>query len=324
MAYPAAPTKTNSDAGADDPKPAILVDLAGVIDWAGLLLAALGAVGELDLGEGVEDDGAGNLRVKLQATSYLVRTAAGLALDVSSATGNALLGTRWRDFPRVQKTADYTVQVTDAGFIIVMNSASPRTINLPALATADVDGMVVGVKNQGAGALTVDGSGTQTVGGQLTRVLNQGQLLILKADETAGDWDIIGGGSGAFASGTRMLFQQTSAPVGWTKQTGAALNNSALRIVTGTVGGGGADVFDTVFGASKTTQGHTLTIGEMAPHAHGMDVAEGGGAGGALLHGAGDISPATRQSNAAGGGGAHTHPLTLDLKYNDCIVAVQD
>ena len=35
-----------------------------------------------------------------------------------------------------------------------------------------------------------------------------------------------------FPSGTRMLFQQTSAPTGWTKVT-SGVNNRALRIVTG-------------------------------------------------------------------------------------------
>ena len=44
-----------------------------------------------------------------------------------------------------------------------------------------------------------------------------------------------------FAAGTRMLFQQTSAPTGWTKDTG--LNNRALEIVTGTVGSGGGNAF---------------------------------------------------------------------------------
>ena len=37
-----------------------------------------------------------------------------------------------------------------------------------------------------------------------------------------------------FPSGTKMLFQQTAAPTGWTKDTGS--NDVALRVVSGTVG----------------------------------------------------------------------------------------
>ena len=41
-----------------------------------------------------------------------------------------------------------------------------------------------------------------------------------------------------------MLFQQTSAPTGWTKDT--SNNNRALRIVNGSVGDGGGNSFTNV------------------------------------------------------------------------------
>ena len=37
-----------------------------------------------------------------------------------------------------------------------------------------------------------------------------------------------------FASGVKMIFQQTAAPTGWTKVTGSG-NDNALRLTTGTV-----------------------------------------------------------------------------------------
>lgn len=46
-----------------------------------------------------------------------------------------------------------------------------------------------------------------------------------------------------FPSGTAMLFQQTSAPTGWTKST--THNDKALRVVNGTVGTGGTTAFST-------------------------------------------------------------------------------
>lgn len=71
----------------------------------------------------------------------------------------------------------------------------------------------------------------------------------------------------AFTSGTAMLFQQSAAPTGWTKQT--THNDKALRIVSGTVGTGGATAFSTVF-SRTTTDAFTLTTNEMPAHAHGV------------------------------------------------------
>jgi hypothetical protein len=55
-------------------------------------------------------------------------------------------------------------------------------------------------------------------------------------------------------AGTVMIFKQTAAPTGWTKDTTAALNDSALRIVTGTVTTGGSVAFSTAF-ASQSVSG---------------------------------------------------------------------
>lgn len=59
-----------------------------------------------------------------------------------------------------------------------------------------------------------------------------------------------------FASGTRMLFQQSSAPTGWTKQ--ADNNDKALRVVSGSVSTGGSVAFSTAF-ASQTPAGTVST-----------------------------------------------------------------
>ena len=70
----------------------------------------------------------------------------------------------------------------------------------------------------------------------------------------------------AFPSGTKMLFQQTSAPTGWTKIT-SAVNNKTLRVVSGSVGSGGNVSFTHAFGdrtitanASNTTQGGNISV----------------------------------------------------------------
>jgi hypothetical protein len=53
-------------------------------------------------------------------------------------------------------------------------------------------------------------------------------------------------------TGTRMLFQQTAAPTGWTKDT--THDNKALRVVSGTAGSGGSVAFTTAF-ASQAVSG---------------------------------------------------------------------
>ncbi len=62
-----------------------------------------------------------------------------------------------------------------------------------------------------------------------------------------------------FASGTKMIFQQSSAPSGWTKIT-SSVNNKALRLVSGNVSSGGNQAFTTAF-ASRTPAGNVGTSG---------------------------------------------------------------
>tara|TARA_Y100000004_G_scaffold191318_1_gene249920 strand:- start:2229 stop:3248 length:1020 start_codon:yes stop_codon:yes gene_type:complete len=80
-----------------------------------------------------------------------------------------------------------------------------------------------------------------------------------------------------FASGTRMIFHQTAAPTGWTKDT--SHNDKALRITSGTVGTGGTVAFETAFASqtptgsvstsvSGTVANHTLTTAQMPAHRH--------------------------------------------------------
>ncbi len=96
----------------------------------------------------------------------------------------------------------------------------------------------------------------------------------------------------AFESGTVMLFHQLAAPSGWTKDVAAALDDSALRIVTSTTwvsGQGGATVFSSVFGSSKNAGAMKLSGPQTGTVAHS--------------HGGGSYS--------AGSNGAHQHGMDL-------------
>ena len=140
-----------------------------------------------------------------------------------------------------------------------------------------------------------------------------------------------------FASGTRLVFQQSSAPVGWTKDV--THNNKAIRVVSGTVSSGGSVAFTTAF-ASQAVSGSvgntTLSEAQMPSHSHGQQVsanANTGGSGNRLDY-AGDFTglsayPQGINTLNTGGGGAHNHSfsgtaINLAVQYVDIIIATKD
>tara|TARA_R100000231_G_scaffold81501_1_gene62417 strand:+ start:354 stop:1322 length:969 start_codon:yes stop_codon:yes gene_type:complete len=155
-----------------------------------------------------------------------------------------------------------------------------------------------------------------------------------------------------FASGTRMIFHQTAAPTGWTKDT--SHNDKALRITSGTVGTGGTVAFETAF-ASQTPSGsvstsvsgtvanHTLTTSQIPSHSHSMGEnsrVQLGYDNGTAYSGKwtsnahGNITYSTQNT---GGGGAHNHgwsgsasssfsgsAMNLDVQFVDIIICQKD
>jgi hypothetical protein len=132
-----------------------------------------------------------------------------------------------------------------------------------------------------------------------------------------------------FPSGTRMSFNQTSAPTGWTKDTATAINDSILRLVTGSVSSGGSVAFST-WNASGVTGATTLTTDQIPNHSH--FIASSTSAGSDLDYGNNIVAATStnfRQAPAAdtsgiGGGNSHTHTLSNNVKYYDFIIAQKD
>jgi hypothetical protein len=169
-------------------------------------------------------------------------------------------------------------------------------------------------------------------------------------------------GIASFASGTKMVFYQASAPTGWTQDTASALSNTVMSIVTGTGGGtggstsyfssflattdkSGTDTAPVTGSVAGTVGGYTLSTPEIASHTHSFKQT------GNSPTPSNYFTPKTQQANPgfitsttninnAGGGGSHAHPFSgslssatadvsvtvpaADVKYANVIVATKD
>ena len=134
----------------------------------------------------------------------------------------------------------------------------------------------------------------------------------------------------SFSAGTRMTFNQTAAPTGWTKDTTAALNDSIMRIVTGAVASGGSTAFSAWSAANNSVGATTLTTAQIPSHSHTKSINSGGSLGSSQTWGSSTVSntPVITDMGLAGGGsgGSHTHTGigAPTLKYYDFIIASKD
>jgi hypothetical protein len=122
-------------------------------------------------------------------------------------------------------------------------------------------------------------------------------------------------------SGTLMLFQQTSAPTGWTKQT--THNDKALRVVSGTASSGGTNSFSSTF-ASINAGSTTITTTTMPSHTHSLNhntITFDINGSGFLTSGSsvGYNNGVTVNNN--GSDGSHNHTVDMRVQYVDLIIA---
>jgi len=133
----------------------------------------------------------------------------------------------------------------------------------------------------------------------------------------------------AFPAGTRMSFQQTAAPTGWTKDTTAAIDDSILRFVTGSVTPSGGSVAFSTWNAQTLSGATAITTAQMPAHTHNVgnqqQVWAGQGAPQSSYSGMNTGVVANQfPTITTGGGGSHTHSLTQGVKYYDFIIASKD
>ena len=213
--------------------------------------------------------------------------------------------------------------------------------NFVAAGGAFVNGTVLGVTSGGTGLSTLTansvmlGNGTSSP----TFVAPGTAGNILTSNGTT--WASVAIGGDGFASGTRMAFNQTNAPTGWTKST--SVDDAAFRLVSGSVSSGGSVNFTTAF-ASQTPTGSisissisgsagatTLSTPQIPSHSHTITGGAYSGTG-VQTERTGSASATT---NSTGGGDSHTHPfsfssgsatftgnaINLAVKYVDLIIA---
>lgn len=234
--------------------------------------------------------------------------------------------TTWSDYGPTEVAVTTTLDADDNETVVVATSAV--TIVLPDASTVGA-GWRAYVKNSSASTIVIDRTtGSDTIDGSAadgSLAAGEGREIMANADAD-GFITLTSHGSssgGAIPSGTRMLFQQTAAPSGWTKDT-STHNDKALRVVTGTVSSGGATAFTSVFGSGKTSGSTALTSANMPSTVPVSSITISG-----TQHTAGEsqsqVLPYNDTGTWAGGSGTgHTHTLSLDLQYADVIIATKD
>jgi hypothetical protein len=124
-----------------------------------------------------------------------------------------------------------------------------------------------------------------------------------------------------FPSGTLMLFQQTNAPLYWTKQV--THNDKALRVVSGAASSGGAVAFSSAL-SSQAVSNTTITQSTMASHAHNYTNGAFGSNNYATGSGFAENNSTTSQTSSIGGDQPHNHTINLNVLYVDLIIASKD
>ncbi len=130
---------------------------------------------------------------------------------------------------------------------------------------------------------------------------------------------------------TLTVFQQSSAPTGWTKIT--THNDKSFRVVSGAAGSGGSVAFTTAF-ASKSVvgsiSGTALSIAQMPAHTHTHAPGNGSYSSAASAFMPSPPSgSAAHVSSSTGSGSTHTHTFTgtaidMAVQYVDLILASKD
>jgi hypothetical protein len=187
-----------------------------------------------------------DLKIELIGTGEQVGTWGNTTnTNLGTAIGEAITGSATVTFASADETLTLTntnASQTARNFRIVCTGTSGGARNLILGSGCQIEKFYL-IQNDLADAVTVKnttGTGAVVAAGTKAFVYNDG-TNVSEAVTPAG-----------FASGTRMIFAQTTAPTGFTKDT-SNYNNHALRVVTGTASTGGTVDFTSAFVSQSVT-----------------------------------------------------------------------
>jgi len=153
--------------------------------------------------------------------------------------------------PNTVSRMQFIENATSGSQIITIKQGSGSTVNI-----ANGEVKAVYLDGGGATANVVDAFTDLNLGGNPTSTTQTAGNNTTRLATTAFVTTAVNNAE-PFPSGTSMLFQQTAAPTGWTKQT--THDDKALRIITGTVGTGGSVAFSTALGSGATVAGGSVS-----------------------------------------------------------------
>jgi hypothetical protein len=225
-------------------------------------------------------------------------------------------------------TAQYQSAIIVIGATI--STAATLTANIIYSIPSGVGG-VWNIFNNTTGAFTITFA---NAGGGATFAIPQGEKRIIYSDGTNIRESVtLPTVPVPFASGTAMLFVQTSAPTGWTKST--THDNKALRIVSGAASSGGTTGFTSVFTsrtittANMPTHTHTVTDPGHTHTAGAYPILLNGTGGTSLSYGSSvsTVTAAATNSSTTGitnqNAGSGT-AMDFAVQYVDVIIATKD
>jgi len=227
-------------------------------------------------------------------TTYyaIIDVAAGtweVGVGTYTASGNTLSRDTVLDSSNAGSLVDFAAGAKD----VICTQPAERAVLLDSATNATVPGITLsgGTAN---GVAYLNGSKVLTSGSALTF---DGTTLTANTLSLTNALAIANGGTGAttaataltnlgayaatnpngyittpFPVGTVMLFAQTAAPTGWTKNI--THDNKALRVVSGTASSGGSVAFTTAFASQSiagTVGDTTLTSSQIPAHNHGVN-----------------------------------------------------
>jgi hypothetical protein len=234
---------------------------------------------------------------------------------------------------------------------VTAGTSTAYTLTTNQVYNALTDGIAVAARmdevNGAAATLNVDGLGAKSIATVYGTAVGAGNLraggvYVFVYDSTDDKWIVQGNPNEGFPAGTKLVFRQTAAPVGWTKDT--TYTDAALRVTSGTISqqATAGKEFSTLFAARTITSAmlpshaHSFsgtTSGQSNDHTHTVAIARTSGG-----EGGGGVSPTTAgPTTTSGSSQDHTHSFSgttgsagsgstmpFDVNFVDLIIATRD